>query len=63
MNGEAVKTAGKYLCRLIMTAEKVIAETIKIAGEKRRRQAETPAKTKKYINSGGDLYYELEKRT
>ena len=55
MNGEAARTEDKYLCRLIMTAEKVIAETIKIAGEKSRRQAKTPAKTKKYINSGREL--------
>ncbi len=55
MNGEAVKTAGKYLCQLIITAEKVIAEKIKTAGEKHRRQAKTQAKTKKYINSGREL--------
>ncbi len=54
-NGEAVKTAEKHLCQLIMTAEKVLAETIKIAGEKHRPQAKTPAKTKKYINSGREL--------
>lgn len=55
MNGEAAKSAGKHLCRLIMTAEKVIAETIKSAGEKGRRRAKTPTKTKKYINSGRAL--------
>ena len=54
-NGEAAKTAGKYLRQLITTAEKVIAETIKIAGEKSRRQAKTPAKTRKYINGGREL--------
>ena len=55
MNGEAEKTAGKYLCRLIMTAEKVIEEKIKIAGEKSKRQAKIPARTKKCINGGGEL--------
>jgi 6-phosphogluconate dehydrogenase len=35
MTGEAVKTGGKYLCRLIMTAEKSIAEAVKTAGKTR----------------------------
>jgi hypothetical protein len=34
IHGEAVKTAGKYLCQLRMTAEKSIAENVKTAGEK-----------------------------
>ena len=38
MNGEAVRTAGEYLYPLIMTAEKAIAEQVKTAGEKDRRQ-------------------------
>ena len=55
MNGEAVKTAEKHLYQLIMTEEKRIAEKIKSAGEKHRRQAKAQAKTKKYINSGREL--------
>ncbi len=30
---EAVKTGGKYLCQLIMSAEKVSAELVKTAGK------------------------------
>jgi hypothetical protein len=33
MNGEAVKTGGKYLCQLITTAERSSAEAVKTAGE------------------------------
>jgi len=33
MYAEAVKIGGKYLCPLIMTAEKVSAELVKTAGK------------------------------
>ncbi|HUV41397.1 MAG TPA: hypothetical protein VMW23_06400 [Sedimentisphaerales bacterium] len=33
MYGEAGKTGGKYLCRLIMATEKISAELIKTAGK------------------------------
>jgi len=35
VTGGAVKTGGKYLCRLITTAEKASAEAVKTAGKTR----------------------------